>query len=256
MRRRSSACLAVGVLALLAGCHAAHERREIRTQRLALEREVEGLRRMAAGMKGGESLVPREDIAIAIDDRLVRDLITAQLPFSTDVQRFHASLTDAEVEFRGVPAVQLRGTVRSRDNPALEGTLRAQGALENIALDRNRGTMSGKVALDAVTIEEARGLETLLSPDALARLGEEIRARIVGLLPPVEIPVRVQQGLELPAVDSGPVRIAAATLPLRVGISRLYAARGRLWIGVSVHPGAVVRGANARPASATPEAGR
>ncbi|HSP92310.1 MAG TPA: hypothetical protein VLN08_15460, partial [Vicinamibacterales bacterium] len=64
-------------------------------------------------------------------------------------------------------------------------------------------------------------------------------------LPPVQIPVEVQHTIDLPAVTRGPVRIDGARLPLTVSVSQIVAARGTLWIALSVEPGAIVKTADA-----------
>jgi hypothetical protein len=72
-----------------------------------------------------------------------------------------------------------------------------------------------------------------------------IRLRIRDQLPPVQIPVEVQHTIDLPAVTRGPVRIDGARLPLTVSVSQIVAARGTLWIALSVEPGAIVKTADA-----------
>ena len=62
-------------------------------------------------------MLPLDDVAISIDDTLLRDLVAAQLPFEMDVDRFHLSLTEAEAQFRGSPVVRLRGALNSRRGP-------------------------------------------------------------------------------------------------------------------------------------------
>jgi len=64
-----------------------------------------------------------------------------------------------------------------------------------------------------------------------------VRLRIKDLLPPIQIPVKVQQSIDLPAVTTGPVRIDGATMPLQVAVSQVLAGRGLLWISVHFQPG-------------------
>ncbi len=213
----------------------------LRARKVALQREVEGLREAAAALEQGQPLLPPDDVAVAVDEGLVRDLIAAQLPFEADVERFHARLDAAEVRFRGSPLVQLRGSVSLRENPGVSGRLTALGALEDVAVDPASGRLRAHLALDHLTIEQAAGLEGLVSGSTLDELARTLRLQIAPRLPAIEVPVRVQQLLELPAVSEGPVRLEAASLPLQVGISRVLAGQGRLWIGVHVRPGDVVK---------------
>lgn len=53
---------------------------DLRAQRVVLEREVEGLRAIVQRLERGQPLLPADDIAIAIDEAFVRDLVLAQSP--------------------------------------------------------------------------------------------------------------------------------------------------------------------------------
>ena len=234
--------IVVGALALLArgwqGESAA--RKELRVRRAVLQREVAGLREMASAGQGGLA-IPPGDVAIAVDDTLVRDLIAAQLPFQADLGRFHVVLTRVGVEFRGRPMVALRGSGYLREQPKVAAALAVRGALEQVRVDAGQGTLQARIAVDEVTIEKAAGLESVLSGPALHELEHTVREQLEDLLPGVQIPVQIRQQLQLPSVTDGPVRIEAATLQLQVGVSRVFAGLGRLWIAVRVRAGEVQR---------------
>jgi hypothetical protein len=76
-----------------------------------------------------------------------------------------------------------------------------------------------------------------------------VRLGIKDELPPVQIPVKVQQSIDLPALTQGPVRIDGARMPLQVTVSQVVAGQGRLWIAVHFQAGDFVKTADA------PEAG-
>ncbi len=78
--------------------------------------------------------------------------------------------------------------------------------------------------------------------DELARM---VRLQLSERLPPIQIPVKVQQSIELPAVTTGPVRIDGARMPLQVAVSQVVAGQGRLWIAVHFRPGDLVKTADA-----------
>ena len=230
---------------------------DLRAQRVVLKREVVGLREAVARLERGESLIPAGDVAVAIDDKLLRDLIAAQLPFELDVKGFHASLTEAEVQFRGSPLVKLRGSGFLKERPAISAAVNAIGALEEIKVDPATGMLGARISIDHLGIEKAAGLESVLSGAALDELARALRLADRDQLPPIQIPVKVQQSVELPAVSSGPVKIAGASMPLEVGVSGAFAGQGRLWIGVSVKPGELAKtpspkkpGADAKPPAA------
>jgi len=222
---------------------------DLRAQKVVLKREVDGLRDAVARLEKGQPILPIDDVAIAIDDTLLRDLIAAQLPFEMDVDRFHVSLTEAEAQFRGSPVVRLRGALNLKERPNLGAAVNVIGALEGIAVDPASGTLKARIAVDHIGIEKAAGIEQLLSGATMDEVARTVRLRIKDLLPPIQIPVKVQQSIDLPAVTTGPVRIDGATMPLQVAVSQVLAGRGLLWISVHFQPGDLVKTADA------PEAG-
>ena len=222
---------------------------DLRAQKVVLKREVDGLRESVARLEKGEPILPFEDLAVAIDDTLLRDLISAQLPFEMDVDRFHLSLTEVEAQFRGSPIVRLRGVLSSRERPELVAAVSVIGALEDVQVDPSSSTLRARIAVDHLGIEKAAGIEQLLSGATMDELARMVRLQLKDRLPPIQIPVKVQQSIDLPAVTRGPVRIDGATMPLQVAVSQVLAGQGRLWIAVHFQPGDLVKTADA------PEAG-
>jgi hypothetical protein len=86
------------------------------------------------------------------------------------------------------------------------------------------------------------GLEALLTGSgAEDELARTIRREVEGHLPHVQIPVRIEQSIDLPSVTEGPVRIQGATMGLSAGVVGVYASRGALWVAVRVEPGELVK---------------
>ncbi len=222
---------------------------DLRAQRVVLQREVDGIRAAVSRLERGEAMLPPDDVAIAIDDALVRDILAAQLPFEADLDRFHLTLQEAEVHFRGSPVVRLRGSLVARKRPALAAAVAVIGALEDIRVDLASSILRAKVAVDHVGIEKAAGIESILSGATLDEVARIVRLQVKDKLPPIQIPVRVQQSIDLPAVTRGPVRIDGARMPLQVAVSQAVAGQGRLWIAIHFQPGDVVKTKDA------PEAG-
>jgi hypothetical protein len=214
---------------------------DLRAQRVVLQREVDGLREAVARLEKGAPILPLDDVAIAIDDSFVRDVIGAQLPFEADVDRFHLSLKEAEVHFRGSPVVRLRGSLVVRERPALAAAVTVIGALEDIRVDQAWSTLRARVAIDHLGIEKAAGIESVLSGSTLDEVARMVRLQIKEQLPPIQIPVKVQQSIDLPALTRGPVRLDGASMPLQVAVSQVVAGQGRLWIAVHFQPGDLVK---------------
>jgi hypothetical protein len=222
---------------------------ELHARKVVLQREVEGLRGLTARLERHEPMLPVGDVGIAIEESLLRDIIAAQLPFEVDVDRYHLSLKEAEVIFRGSPVVRLRGTLNLKALPSLLAQVNVVGALENVDVNAATSTLTAKITIDHLGIEKAAGIERYLSGSTMDDVARMIRVEIKDQMPPVQIPVDVQQNIDLPAVTRGPVRIHGARLPLKVAVSQVVASRGKLWIAVHFEPGVVVKTADA------PEAG-
>jgi hypothetical protein len=239
--------LVVPCLALVAAsCGSRYEGGgDLRAERVVLEREVEGLRQVVERLERGEPWLPVDDIAVAVEDTLVRDLIAAQLPLDLDIDRFHLRLSAADVQFLGSPVVRLSGRLQVRDQPGLSADVTMLGALEDVRVNQAAATLTARVSADHLAIGEATGLSQLLSGATLDEVARTVRLEIGNQLPAIQIPVKVQQQIDFAPVTDGPVRIGGARLPLEVAVSQVSAARGRLWVSVSVRPGEFIKLAEA-----------
>ncbi len=239
IRRAVARLLLAGAVATVAACERAYDGAgDLRAQRVVLEREVEGLRTLVARLERGEPLLPPDDIAIAVDEGLVRDLIVAQLPFATDIDRFHVELTGADVQFRGSATVQLRGRLHVRDQPDLMAAVTVFGALENVRVDEASSTLQATLAADHLSIAENTGIARYLSGGTIDEVARLARLQLVDRLPVIRIPVKVQQSIAFPGLTDGALRLDGASMPLEAVVSQVVAARGRLWVSVTVTPGA------------------
>jgi hypothetical protein len=239
-RRAAVAC---AIAAAIGGCGRSEFEGggDLRARKVVLKREVDGLRAIVARLERGEPMLPNEDVAISISGDLVRDLITAQLPFELDVERFHLRLVEAQVLFRGSPVVKLRGTLFVREKPDYVAEVAAIGALQDIDVEPATGMLKAAIAIDHLSIEQAGGLEKLVSRATMDEAARTVRMQLKSSLPKLQIPVKLQQSVDLPAVTSGPVRIDGATMPIQVGVSEVMATRDLLWISVHFAPGDLVK---------------
>jgi hypothetical protein len=225
-------------LAAAGGCGRGYEGGGgLRARKVVLQREVEGLRESVSRLERGEPVFPMEAIAVAIDEDLLRDLILAELPFETDADKFHLILREAEVRFQGAPTVRLRGAMTRSGLIDLGAAVEVIGALADIAIDGAKGTLTAKIAVDHIQIEKAAGIEKLISGSSMDEIARRLRLAIENKLPAVRIPVKLEQAIELPVVDEGPVRVAGARLPIDVAVDRVFAGQGRLWVAIRFKPG-------------------
>lgn len=210
---------------------------QLRAQRVVLEREVEGLRAVVERLERGEPLLPADDVAVAVDESLVRELMLAQLPFAADVDRFHVQLTDADVQFRGSPTLQLRGRIQVRDQPDVTAAVTLFGALDDVRVDAASSRLLATVAADHLSIADVTGMAQFVSGATLDEVSRQVRLAMRERLPQLRIPISVSQEVDLPAVTEGPVRLEAARLPIAAAVSQVVAGAGRLWISIRLSPG-------------------
>ena len=100
------------------------------------------------------------------------------------------------------------------------------GALEDIQVEPSSSTLRARIAVDHIGIEKAAGIEQLLSGSTMDEVARLVRLQLKDRLPPIQIPVKVQQSIDLPAVTTGPVRIDGARMPLQAAVSQVLAGRG------------------------------
>jgi hypothetical protein len=202
-----------------------------------LTRELEGLRASAERLDRGVPILPEDDVLIAIDESFIQGLVTARLPMDIAVPPYMVRLTSAEVGFGGAPTVRLRGTVTRGGLLTLDATLGLIGALTDITIDTSTSTLRAVITADHLDIERASGLEALLSRTSLDDVASLLREALADELPTVEIPIRVQQTLDVAAITDGPVRVDSAQVPINATVSRVVAADSRLWISLRVEVG-------------------
>jgi hypothetical protein len=206
----------------------------LQAEKAQIERELEGLRESAALLNRGESLMPPSDVVVAIGEELVQGLIARRLPLEIEVQPYQMVLTAVEVGFKGAPTVQLRGMVSRNGLPGIAVAVRLTGALSRIDVDTTTFTLRARIAADHLDIESTAGVGAVFGGSSLDDVAELLRLELVEQLPILEIPVRVQENILIPAVTDGPVRLPEVRFPVKASVSRVFAANGRLWIGLHV----------------------
>ena len=240
--RAVTGCAALALAFVVASCGRGYEGGgHLRARKKVLERELAVLRDAVGRLGRHEPLLPEQDLAVAIDDALLQGVIAAQLPFESEAGEYQLKLEQAEVHFRGAPSVRLRGRLKRRGNLELEAVVNVVGALDSIAVDSARGSLAAKIVVDHIGIEKAAGIEALFSGSTMDEVARLIRLQLADKLPPIQIPVKVQQSIELPAVSSGPVRIDGASMPIAASVSRVFAGQGRLWVAIHFEPGGLVK---------------
>jgi hypothetical protein len=245
------------VLALLPACRR-HET-AASAESAVLERRREGLTALVAAAKQG-ALLPFDKLLVVADERLVAEVIAATLPFEAVIAgRYRVSVTRAEVRFEdGFGLVRLDGEASFADRPASDGhaELTVYGGLDVVDLDPDSGVLRGRVKVIAVDARRVNvyGVQASLVEELVESLGREKLDSFGVLASRIEIPVRIEGKVTLPAVGPGEVSIEAETIPVRASVSDVKAFRGKLWVSVSVAIDTATPAPSASVA-ATPSAG-
>jgi hypothetical protein len=230
--------LAVG--ALLAGCREAPPERVLDLEG-HLERQVADLRTLVDRAEKGR-LVPRDGLIVAVREEAVRRMAQLALPRDEVLQdRFRVRLERADVRFRDRHgAVRLEGRVGWADDADLYRAdvyvdLTLFGRIDVGAIDAKHGTLSVDlvpIGFEIRRVSVGQGQPTIRQlAEALARaLPEGLSA----LRSSVAIPVAFEREIRLQAREEGPLRLRAASLPLRLVVRDASAHGGRLWVSVGV----------------------
>ena len=193
---------------------------------------------MAEAEKG--PLIQPGDVMVVVDERLVQELFSAVLPLERVIGgRYRIQLTQATVRFEdGFALVRLAGraTLQGQDEHYASAELDVAGGLDVVDLDPRTGVLRGQVKIIAV---DARRVDLLgvRAPKEAQRLVEDLgREKLEAfsdLLSELEIPVRIEREIALPAVaaEAG-IRIGADVIPLHAAIADVEAFHGRLWVSI------------------------
>jgi hypothetical protein len=207
----------------------------------ALEREASGLRESVARLERGEPILPQDAVVLSVSEAVVKQFIDAQLPFEAETDKFKVKLTKGEAVFRGSPSVHLIGSIWHVEHPDLVGEVSAQGALATIEVEPESGVLKATLALDHVDFVQLAGLENYIPDASRNELARRVRKELEPRLPPIRIPVKIDQAVDLPTVTDGPVRIQGARMPLSVEMAGVFAGQGVLWVAIRVVPGELSR---------------
>jgi hypothetical protein len=148
------------------------------------------------------------------------------------------------VGFRdGLGTVRLEGEAEWTKVPGLAGTaasarLAVHGRIERLTVDARAGRLAGSVVPIGFEIRTLEvGEERPGTRRVAATLARALEEELPRLAVPLAIPVAIERRIDLAAMESGPFRLRAASLPLRLVVRDVSAHGGRLWVVVGIEPG-------------------
>jgi len=273
--------LLVAALFLLRGCGVLRPLRRLLTGRLSpvtsspaaptpppaevatLERQLQGLTALVAEAEAGVLFPAAPDrVLVLVDQQLVQRLLTALTPSEHVVaDRYHVVVTGARVVFEdGFALVRLdgRASLAGIAESDVFADLTVIGDLELPLEQQKRDVLNARIHVLAVNARQVTvGARSERAEELVEELGRTKLEAFAALASSLEIPVRQEHEITIPAVGpGGPVRIAAASLPLRLALLSVRAFHGKLWIvtraSVSASP---PLSSPPPPAAAAPTAG-
>jgi hypothetical protein len=199
-------------------------------QEALLSRQNQELVKLAWAAEHG-TLLDFKGILVVVDQVLVQDLLRAVTPLEADVGGgFHVRIDAADAAFGdGVALVRLSGAA-GVGGVSVGSPVTVLGAIDVVDIESASGVLRCHVSILGV---EARDASALGRGDPVARLSEALaRGGLALLLGPLEVPIRIEDRLSIPAVSSKRLQIAAGSLPLTVTVQQVKAFGGRLWVFV------------------------
>jgi hypothetical protein len=252
-----SSLIVFGLLMPLTGCGEDAATRRLRVQERILKREIESLRDLKRATSDGNLVAPTW-IAVAVDEAAVRALVEAGLPQEMVVaNRLRVRVEKAEVSFSsGSSLVSLRAQVTDVRSPDRSASVSYTGGLDEIAVTAD-GKLRTRVLIDSVEVSRAqgRGSDASLLEAAAERLAGQGLEELQDLIPPVAIPVKLEQGLVFGGIGEGPIQVDPGELPVAVRVARVMPLSGRLWVFLDLKTGAWRKTDTVSPSLAPPAAG-
>lgn len=206
---------------------------------VVLEQQMQALAALVDAAERG-ALLNFRHVLVVVDQAVVQDLLRAALPIEGRVGAFWVRLESAVTTFDdGLALVHLNG--RASLAAATAGTdLHAYGGVEVVGVDSTSGLLRCQVRVFAVEIPQR---DTAGASAPLRGLAEALgQGGLAALLRVVEIPVRIDDHVALPAVNLRRLRIAAVRVPIRVSVAEVKVFAGKLWVSLSEHAPAAPAG--------------
>jgi hypothetical protein len=231
--RRLRGALALVAAVSCAGLLGACRRRETpdaaraRAHAAFLHRQIEGFEALVAKAEGG-GLETHGQIAVGVSEAVVKTLVDASLPQKVTLGgRVELTLESARAFFRGSrSALALRASLRSTKVESTHARVELAGVLKDFEMAG--GKLSTSVSLIHFTVLEASLGD--LGADVVERLVKQNLAAIERAIPPVVIPVSIEEKVRIGGLSEGPVIAKSGALPLAFTVAQVIPAGERLWI--------------------------
>lgn len=205
-----------------------------------LQNQIDDLNGVIGLVEQG-TLARPDQLVVGVDEALVERLIAVTLPQERLVaERFRIRLEEATVRFRGNQGlVALTGRASAEDAPGTFVDVVLRGAVERLTVERDSGTLTGRVAIDSLEVQRAAaaGAESRRVRALAETLGRASIGMFADLGPPIVIPIQLHEEIDLPGLEEEPVSAAPGSLRVKLEVARVVAVSGRLWVMLDVTAG-------------------
>jgi hypothetical protein len=216
-------------LALLAGCRRREppEVARVRANARFLEEQIRGLEALVAKAESG-GLETGEQIGIGISEELVKGLLQSSLPREVVLgQRVRLRVESAEVYFRGDRSgLLLRARISSTDAPNAYAKVELAGALKDFEFVK--GQLLARVSVAHFSVLESSVGN--LAADVIENLVKGNLAAIDAAIPPLVIPVSLEESVKIGGLNEGVVVATPGMLPLAIKVAEVIPVNQRLWV--------------------------
>ena len=239
MRRRTVRAwrLCVCLSALAMGCHPGES--AARAEAARLRQQIRALRTIVEDEQAGR-LFPNNRLGIGLRQELVRDLMQRRLPVeAVPVEPFRVRLETADIVFEGGQSlVTLQGRVHATTHPDVHADIVLYGGLHQFEVDTREGILTAQVDLERVDVR--RKDASAVERGMMEGINEALRGPGLGplgdVLPPVEMPVRLDPVLDFPGIAGGVLTVPPRQLPVDASVARVVPVAGRLWVFLDMAP--------------------
>ncbi len=245
MIRRWPFAAALPVLALLCSCRAAEppEAAHARAKKTLYEKQIQGLEQTLARFRQAPPSKTR--LLVAVDEEVFGEVVGATLPLDVAIKdRLNLRLEKASAYFRYTQGVVVfEGRLAGRQRPDRFLSMRLAGGIDDVSF--KDGSLSAHVKLYYFEVLGS-GLGDM-GRNVIEQLVRDNLSLVEDQVPPIVIPVRLEQAIAIPGLGEGPVSVEPGVLPLSVAVAQTLSLDGRLWISIDVDAGPWKRGAGKTP---------
>jgi hypothetical protein len=229
--------LAIG-LSVSAGCGLRGPADALRNRARAslLRQQIAGMRTIVARAERGE-FAHSHRLVIAVSESVIQDIVNAQLPRRAVMREvLDVEIQKARVSCRATQTVVLLDArVRLAKGPETYVDALVTGGLDRMELNLRHGRLVGRVRL--YQLEVSTQAASPLVRMVIEGIGEPGLKSLSDSLPVIEIPVRLEEEIQIPGFGDGPVVVDPGRLPLKVAVSDAFAFGERLWVLIDISVG-------------------